>query len=338
VTHPNELPLSPLSALQFYATAPYPCSYLDGRVARSQVATPSHLINSDVYTELVRAGFRRSGVFTYRPYCDGCRACVPVRVPVAAFEPNRTQRRTWRQHGGLVAKVSPLHYDEEHYALYMRYQSVRHAGGGMDRDSRDQYEQFLLQSRINSRLVEFREPLLLPAGSPQAMTTAGAEHERADIASRIGGRLLPQASSSQGIPAAGRAEVAQRTERLDTASDQPDESDPPLGALRMISMIDILGDGLSSVYTFFDPAITHASFGTYNILWQIEQARQLGLPYIYLGYWIRESQKMAYKANFTPLEGLIDGRWRPLDPQQAALDPVNAAMRQNPSGTRSPPK
>jgi arginine-tRNA-protein transferase len=314
VTHPNELPLSPLSALQFYATAPYPCSYLDGRVARSQVATPSHLINSDVYTELVRAGFRRSGVFTYRPYCDGCRACVPVRVPVAQFEPNRTQRRTWRQHGGLIAKVSPLHYDEEHYALYMRYQSVRHAGGGMDRDSRDQYEQFLLQSRINSRLVEFREPV--QDGAPASGRNGGSV---SDVPSGV--NTGSAADSHSGASA-------------DSAPYPTTDSPPASGVLRMISMIDILGDGLSSVYTFFDPAIAHASFGTYNILWQIEQARQLGLPYIYLGYWIQESRKMAYKANFRPLEGLIDGRWRPLDPEQAALDPVDAAMRGPSAGGR----
>jgi arginine-tRNA-protein transferase len=157
VTHPNELPLSPLSALQFYATAPYPCSYLEGRIARSQVATPSHLINSDVYTELVKAGFRRSGVFTYRPYCDGCRACVPVRIRVRDFEPSRMQRRILRRNEHVHAVEVQALATGEQYALFSRYVLARHRDGDMADMDFDDYRAMVEESPVETAIVEFRD-------------------------------------------------------------------------------------------------------------------------------------------------------------------------------------
>ncbi|MEW5966453.1 MAG: arginyltransferase [Pseudomonadota bacterium] len=239
--HPTE---PPFQRIQFYLTAHYDCSYLPGRRARSQVATPTHLIDGAAYGALIRAGFRRSGQFTYRPHCEQCLACVPVRVEVAGFVPNRTQRRVLKRNRQLDARFLPLDFRDEHYQLYRSYLGSRHAGGGMDRDGPDQYTQFLLSSNVDSALVEFRDE----------------------------------------------------------------------GQLVMVAVVDQIDDGLSAVYTFFDPARDRDSLGVYGVLWQIELAKRLELPYLYMGYWIAESRKMAYKQRYAPLQGLIDGHWRTLEP------------------------
>jgi arginine-tRNA-protein transferase len=76
-----------------------------------------------------------------------------------------------------------------------------------------------------------------------------------------------------------------------------------------VAVADELDDGLSAIYTFYDPEFHHRSLGTFAVLWQIEQARQLGREYLYLGYWIKECQKMAYKTQFRPLELYVNGNW-----------------------------
>lgn len=76
-----------------------------------------------------------------------------------------------------------------------------------------------------------------------------------------------------------------------------------------VAVTDILPDGLSAVYTFFEPEDKRRSLGSYAVLWQVELAKERQLPWLYLGYWIKECSKMAYKGNYQPLEILHHGRW-----------------------------
>jgi arginine-tRNA-protein transferase len=166
---------------------------------------------------------------------------VPIRIPVANFQPDRTLRRIARANATVEGFEVPSRATAEQFHLFQRYQAVRHGEGDMATMSFYDYRAMVEDTPIETFMVEFRDP-----------------------------------------------------------------DDQMVGAC----LTDRLGDGLSAVYSFFAPGLEKRSLGTYTILWLIDRARALGLPYVYLGYWVPESRKMAYKARFRPSEILAGGAWR----------------------------
>jgi arginine-tRNA-protein transferase len=229
--------------LLFYASAPHPCSYLDNKEAVTLFTDPKAGMTPELYSALSDLGFRRSGEYVYAPRCPHCSACLPVRVPVAGFSPDRSQRRNWKRNQDLKATILPTAFRKDHFTLYQRYIHSRHPDGSMATPEKEQYTRFFGSTWGGTHYVEF---------------------------------------SLNGRPLA-------------------------------VSVADVLTNGLSAVYTFFDPDEHKRGLGVFAVLWLIEEVKRRGLPYLYLGYLIRESQKMSYKAHYKPLEYFNHGRWLPLE-------------------------
>lgn len=208
-----------------------------------------------LHNALSQAGFRRSQDLAYRPACENCNACVPVRVPAADFIPDPGHRKIWRRNQGVVTRRLPAYATREHYQVFRRYVTARHEGGGMADMEFSDYRAMVEDSPVRSGLTEFR---------------------CAD------GRLLG------------------------------------------VCLIDEMNDGVSLVYSYFDPDFERRSPGSFIILWHIKNAADLGQPYVYLGYWIAESRKMAYKSRFQPLEALTSDGWRRIDPAGNPTSPAPA--------------
>jgi len=235
---------------EFYITAPQPCPYLPGRRERKVFTHLNASKPPAVIDHLLRTGFRRSQNIAYTPYCDGCSACVSVRVLVDEFSPGRTMRRTLERNHDIVARRLPAVPSEEQYELFRDYIALRHGEGGMSDMSLLDFTMMVRDSLVDTEVTEYR-------------------------------RRLPGGLSSEF------------------------HKWPLMG----VCLTDRLSDGLSLVYSFYDPEATSRSLGTYIILEQIEQARRLGLPYAYLGYWIKGSRKMDYKTRFVPQEHLTQAGW-----------------------------
>jgi leucyl-tRNA---protein transferase len=244
----------PPVAVRLAVLPEHECSYLPGRVARSRAFVASRM-SPGVYHEFMDAGFRRSGRLVYQPICGGCRACLPLRVPVAPFAPGKTQRRCWRRNQHLIVSIGDAEPTDEKYALYRRYQSEWHRKA--EADDRESFEAFLYDSPVDT--VEF--------------------------CYRDGG-----------------------------------------GKLLAVGICDVSPESLSSVYFYFDPPEAKRGLGTFGALREIEEARAMGVPHYYLGYWIRGCGAMEYKSAFGPCEVLEpDGVWRRLPQREEAAEGSPAA-------------
>lgn len=228
--------------VRVFQTMPHGCGYFSERVARNEVIDPTDPRLASMYPDALAHGFRRSGSHLYRPRCLECQACTPCRVPVAHFQPDRSQRRCRKRNSELQVTVTEPGYTPERHTLYRRYLPARHAGGGMDAARASDFSEFLTCGWSRTRFLELR------------------------------------------------------------LADQ----------LLAVAVTDVCRDGLSAVYTFFDPDYARRSLGTFAILTQISQATRQSLAYVYLGYWIDAHPGMDYKRRFRPIEVLRDGQWQVL--------------------------
>lgn len=231
------------SALPLLVTPPHACSYLPEQVSQSAFVDPNLPITPWRYQRLLEIGFRRSGPQVYRPWCEACEACRSLRIPVAEFRPNRSQRRTRARNQDLRVLHRPMALRDEEFALYRAYTAARH-GGSMAEASAEEYMAFLSTDWCETRL------LCLYAGRQ----------------------------------------------------------------LLAVAVTDVLPNALSAVYTFFDPQQGRRALGVQAILTQLDWAQGLGLAHLYLGYWVANSRKMAYKAQYRPMEILLAANWRRINP------------------------
>lgn len=236
---------------EFYVTSAQSCPYLKGRLERKLFTHLTPDKPPALVDNLLKGGFRRSQNIAYIPYCDGCQACVSVRVLVDAFEDDRSFRRISRRNVDIYARRVPPRPTAEQYSLFRSYIDARHGDGGMADMSVLDYALMVEDSIVDTFVTEYR--------------------------------LKPQ-----------------------SALDDDDVGSWPLLG---VALCDRLSDGISMVYSFYDVDEGRRSLGTHMILDHIDYTRRLGLPYLYLGYWIEGSQKMTYKTRFQPQERLTPQGW-----------------------------
>ena len=175
-------------ALSLFITTEHPCGYYDERPSANLIPDPQRSMNAWLYARLVNHGFRRSGGFVYRPHCPSCKSCVPCRIDVARFKPNRNQRRCLKRNQDLTTHVKDACFTDEYLDLYQRYMESRHTNSSMASPKEEDFKNFLLcdwsqtlfiESRLNGKLLSLTVADYLNIG-PSAVYTffEPAEYKR----------------------------------------------------------------------------------------------------------------------------------------------------------------
>lgn len=234
---------------QFFMTPPSPCPYLAGQFERKVFTYLSGSYADGMNAVLTLGGFRRSQNIVYRPICEGCQACISVRVRAQEFVPDRSIKRLYKINADVTSSMVVPKPTAEQYGLFRAYLSHRHADGGMAAMTMTDYSMMVADSPVQTCLVEYR--------------------------------LSP------------------------LHTDKTNEKEPLVG----VALTDVLSDGYSMIYSFYDPEKSKRSLGSFMILDHIRRAYEEGLPYVYLGYWVSGSRKMQYKTRFQPQEHLGHEGW-----------------------------
>ena len=223
-------------------TRPLPCPYFKGRVEQRVIADISH--RPQHYDNLAEAGFRRIENWLYKPVCEECNACLPIRI-VSHENAHLTyrQKRILAMNKDLTRSIIPNIPHEQHYKLFKKYINERHNDGQMTGMDEDDFTAMIVKSPINTCLLEYKDNEKIIA----------------------------------------------------------------------VMLIDQQKDGLSAVYSFFDPDEAKRSLGNFMVLDALALVRQMQLAFLYLGYYIEKQRKMSYKSAFKPAEILKNGHWMPLN-------------------------
>ena len=228
--------------LNLRITRSHECAYLENRAEQRLAADISEAPH--LHDQLAESGFRRVENWVYRPVCNNCNACIPIRVDVQNFSLSKNAKRIIAKNSSIEISRNDIDADEEAYELFKTYLKTRHNDGQMATMSYGDFHSMIHNSPIDTFMIKYR-----------------------------------------------------------------DKND----ALIACMLMDSQRDGLSAVYSFFNPDFGRQSLGTFLILDAIALTNEFNKKWLYLGYLVKNSSKMAYKARFKPYQLYLNGNWMDSD-------------------------